>query len=186
MGTFRARIEIGDPQGQRFVPIEALVDTGASYTTLPTSLLRGLGVSPQERAVFDLADGREAELNVGETSVRIDGRARTVPVVFADEGTEPLLGAVTLEIFGLAVDPLRQRLVPVHRLLMAERPGGSLKEEDPFWAAALGALALFQEAEVTPGSSSRRWRRALSSDLPAHTPWRSLAWARPRPERGWR
>ena len=33
------------------------------------------------------------------------------------EGSEPLLGAVTLEEMGLGVDPLNQRLVPVTLLL---------------------------------------------------------------------
>ena len=41
-----------------------------------------------------------------------------MPVVFAEDGSEPLLGAVTLEIFLLAVDSVRQRLIPVRGLLM--------------------------------------------------------------------
>jgi clan AA aspartic protease len=118
MGTFRVQIEIGDPQGQRFESVEALVDTGATNTAFPASQLRGLGVSPHRRAIFELADGRQTELEIGRTWVRVNGELEQTQVVFTEEGSEPVLGAVTLEEFGLAVDPVRRRLVPVPRLRM--------------------------------------------------------------------
>ena len=119
MGTFSVNIAVGDPQGQHYTTAEALVDTGSSYNALPASFLLGLGVSPHDRRPFELADGRIVERDVGRTWVQIDGRSEIVLVVFADEGTQALLGAVTLEIFGLGVDPVRRRLVPVPGLLMA-------------------------------------------------------------------
>jgi len=118
MGVFSVRVEVGDPQGQRFEPVEALVDSGASYTTAPASLLRRLGVTPDERRPFILADGRRVEHDMGQTWVRLDGRARMTPVVFAGEGVQPLLGAVTLEEFGLGIDTLGQKLIPVPGYLM--------------------------------------------------------------------
>ena len=38
-------------------------------------------------------------------------------VVFGEEGMDPIFGAVTLEEFLLAVDPVHQRLTPVNALL---------------------------------------------------------------------
>ena len=38
-------------------------------------------------------------------------------VVFGEDGVDPLLGAVTLEEFLLAPDPIRQRLIPIPGLL---------------------------------------------------------------------
>ena len=67
MGSFRFSIAIGDPQGQEYEPIDALVDTGATYTTLPGSLLRRLEVVPHERAEFELADGSILERDIGRT-----------------------------------------------------------------------------------------------------------------------
>ena len=119
MGVFTVRVEIGDPNGGRFQAVEALVDTGASYTALPASLLRDLGVAPAEQRPFILADGRQVQLDMGQTWLRFDGRARVTPVVFADEGTRPLLGAVTLEEFGLGIDPVAQKLIPVPGYLMS-------------------------------------------------------------------
>ena len=119
MGTFQVSLDVGDPQGQSYESIEALVDTGATYTTLPASFLRGLGVTPMTRGSFTLADGRQIEMGLGQTWVRLDGSAFIVPVVFGDEASQPLLGAVTLEIFRLGVDPVERWLIPVHGLLMA-------------------------------------------------------------------
>ena len=54
MGTFNITIEIGDPQGQRFEEIDALVDTGATMTAVPTFILRRLGVVPARRSISGL------------------------------------------------------------------------------------------------------------------------------------
>jgi clan AA aspartic protease len=113
MGVFSVRVDIGDPHGEQFRAIDALVDTGSSYTVLPASTLRQLGVMPHTRQRFIIADGRTVESEIGRTWVRIDGRTEMTIVVFADEGTQPLLGAVTLEEFGLGIDPMARRLVPV-------------------------------------------------------------------------
>ena len=118
MGTFRVEIEVGDPEGTRFESVEALVDTGATNTAFPASQLRRMGVSPHRKAMFELADGRQTELDIGRTWVRVDGRQEFTQVVFAGERTEPILGAVTLEEMGLAVDPVGRRLQPVRKYLM--------------------------------------------------------------------
>ncbi|MFQ5814787.1 MAG: retroviral-like aspartic protease family protein [Anaerolineae bacterium] len=122
MGTFRYPIEVGDPQGQRYERVEALVATGASYTVLPASMLRRLGVTPHDRIPFILADGRQIEREVGRTWVQIDGKAEITLVVFGEEGTDLLLGAYTLEGLRLGVDPYNRRLVPTPGLLMRTKP----------------------------------------------------------------
>ncbi len=120
MGTFRVKIEIGDPKGERFESVEALVDTGPSYTWVPTSLLRTLGIEPEEQREFILADGRSVEYGIATALIRVDGRVKPTPVVFGDDDTEPLLGVVTLEEFGLGVDALNKRLIPTPGLLKRE------------------------------------------------------------------
>ena len=121
MGTFRVAIEIGDPQGERYEQVQALVDTGATYTTAPASLLQGLGVEAHDRVTFIMADGRRIEREVGRTWVRVDGKAEVTLVVFGDEGVEALLGAYTLEGLRLGIDPANDRLVPTPGLLMRSR-----------------------------------------------------------------
>ena len=111
MSVFRVPIEIGDFAGARFETVSALVDTGATYTMMPRSVLASLGVAPGWRRTFALADGREREFDMAETRARLDGMTVTTIVLFGEEGVTPLLGAYTLEGLGLAVDPSGQRLV---------------------------------------------------------------------------
>jgi predicted aspartyl protease len=60
-----------------------------------------------------MADGRRGESDVGQTWIRLDGNTQMTIVVFAEEGTQPLVGAVTLEEFGLGIDPMSQKLISV-------------------------------------------------------------------------
>jgi len=119
MGTFRVPIEIGDSTGQRWETVEALVDTGATYTTVPAELLRRLGVTPHARDIFEMADGRRVEHDIGRGWVRVSDRAEVTLVVFGEPEATALLGAYTLEGLRLAPDPVGRRLVPVPGLLMA-------------------------------------------------------------------
>lgn len=117
MGSFRVSIEIGGSQNGRFEPLEALVDTGATYTWVPREVLERLGQAPDEQREFILADGRSVTYGLAWIPIRLEGRVRPTPVVFGDEGTEPLLGVVTLEEFGLGVDAVNQRLITTPGLL---------------------------------------------------------------------
>ena len=112
MGTFSIEIEVGNPSREEFVAVEALVDTGAIYTMLPEDLLDGLGVPRLETDIFEMADESLVEYPIGDAVIRLQGRMRTVPIVFAKPDNTPLLGATALEIFRLLVDPFEQRLIP--------------------------------------------------------------------------
>ncbi len=111
------QIEVGDPAGRRFDRLEALVDTAATYTWIPRDVLEHLGIRPEEERPFILADGRQVIYNISWIRVRIDGRTQPTIAVFGDRGSEPLLGVLTLEGFGLAADPVDRRLLPVPGLL---------------------------------------------------------------------
>ncbi len=123
MGTFSVAIDIGDPEGQRWETVDALVDTGSSYTWVPGNILEHLGVQPGFRQEFEIADGRIIERDLAETRARLDGQERTTLVVFGAEGDSVLLGAYTVEGFALAPDPMNRRLVRVRGLAM----GGVLR-----------------------------------------------------------
>ena len=96
--------------GGPYQTLEALVDTGATYTVMPRDVLDDLGVVVEGNRFFEIADGSEIELQVGEASIRVGERRVTVLVVFGPEGIAPLLGATTLEMASLAVDPIRETL----------------------------------------------------------------------------
>jgi len=125
MGTFTATIEIGDPAGSRWEQVDALVDTGATYTSIPSSVLRRLGVTPTDRLTFIQADANKYQRDTGETRARVNGKSVTTIVIFAEEDAPPLLGAYTLEGLLLAPDPVNRKLVPVPGYLVSYWPAPS-------------------------------------------------------------
>jgi predicted aspartyl protease len=124
MGTFTTTIGVAASADGPFEAIEALVDSGATYTLLPSSRLRRLGVEPIDREAFLLADGRRIEREVGQVWVRIGDRVRMSVAVFGPEEGPALLGAVTLEEFALGIDTLRRELIRVPGYLVGIREEG--------------------------------------------------------------
>jgi clan AA aspartic protease len=115
VGHFRVSIHVGrrGEGGERSVSLDALVDTGSTYTWVPRDVLERLGVTPEEEWPFELADGREVRYPVAWISIRLGTRVQPTIVVFGERGSEPILGVVTLEEFRLAVDPVNHRLISV-------------------------------------------------------------------------
>jgi len=118
-GHFRVALQVGNRAGERFEPIEALVDTGATYTWIPRDVLTTLGVTPEEEWPFVLADGREVRYPVAWMLMRIGERTQPTIVVFGEPGSEPILGVFALEGFRLAADPVNRGLISVPGLLKA-------------------------------------------------------------------
>jgi len=90
----------------------ALVDTGATDTFLPASVLRKLGIRPSGRRSYELADGSEQVLPIGFGVIEVQGRPAGGTLVFSGEDEEPLLGVTVLESAGFRVDAQRERLIP--------------------------------------------------------------------------
>jgi len=110
---------------RRSATAEFLVDTGATYSIVPPSLARKVGAPafPHTFAV-SLADGTTRRLRACTVGVTVAGRTGpTTALVLA--GAEPLLGAETLEVLGLKVNPDKGRLEPTRThaaLLVGARP----------------------------------------------------------------
>ncbi len=117
MGTFRVPVEIGDPSGQRFERVDALVDTGAMFSVFPTAQLQRLGVTPHDQERLIIGDGRSIEVDLGRAWIRVAGKTEMTIVVFGDERLGPVLGAYALEGLRLAVDAANKRLIARDGLL---------------------------------------------------------------------
>ena len=117
MGTFRMDIGVAGLDGGNPAAVSALVDTGATHSMMPASLLRRLGVTPTRQRTFTMADGRQETYDIGAAMISIGEEVMPCPVIFGREGRY-LLGATTLENFDLAVDPVNQRLTPVAELTL--------------------------------------------------------------------
>jgi predicted aspartyl protease len=113
MNTFSYPVRVANPRGRTSpVDVKLLVDTGAMLTCLPHPFLENLGLSPRSRVPIRLADGRQGEWSATELLMTIDGRTLHTTCLFGPPEGLSLLGAVSLEQFGLAPDPLARRLVP--------------------------------------------------------------------------
>ncbi|HYT08300.1 MAG TPA: aspartyl protease family protein [Rugosimonospora sp.] len=113
MGLFEVTVTLANPTApQRTETLSLLVDTGATLSWIPRKLLENLGVKPTARLEFQLADGRLLQRDAGAALFTIDGKALTIPVAFAEQGEESVLGATALEALGFAVDPVEKKLIP--------------------------------------------------------------------------
>ena len=115
MGTFNVTIGVGHLGGGDLAEVSAMVDTGvdtgAIHSMIPASELTGLRIQPHESYWWTLADGSGVEYSYGMARFAIGDKELPCPVIFGPED-EYLLGATTLEIFGLVVDPVGQVLLP--------------------------------------------------------------------------
>lgn len=87
-------------------------------TSVPASILNGLGVEPVDRKRFRFAQGEVRDMETGYTWVRFAGQEVLTQVLFNEEGAPPLLGALALENAFMGVDSVGQRLIPVQGLMM--------------------------------------------------------------------
>ncbi|MEX1252976.1 MAG: aspartyl protease family protein [Dehalococcoidia bacterium] len=112
MGTFFHPITLIGPSGERET-LDALVDTGSTFTSIPRDVLAKLGVEPRREVRLRLADGRSHLRQLGRVLVQLDGVEELTFVIFGEPDSPPAIGAVTLEVSQLGVDPSAKRLVPV-------------------------------------------------------------------------
>lgn len=87
-----------------------LVDSGASFTVLPKNFVDQLKLRSNFSREFTLADGKKVEREIGSASIKYGEEEIVTPVVLGKKGDNPLLGAITLESFGLLLDPFKRKL----------------------------------------------------------------------------
>lgn len=121
MGTFEIQLRVRNPMGGAYEKATMTVDTGASYSKLPASLLDKLGIKREERTYpVVLADDRIEECAIGQALFEVAGRARVSPVLFGEEGIA-LLGATSLQALGLIPDTQSHELVDAKLLMVGMR-----------------------------------------------------------------
>ena len=117
MGAFSVAVELASIRQARRQTLQALVDTGSSYSFVPRPVLESLDIEVAGQRPFRLADDTRVFYDIGWAVIRVDEFEAPTIVVFGDAGAAPLLGAHAMEGLGLAADPVNQHLVPVDALL---------------------------------------------------------------------
>ena len=119
MGYARIKGYVANPTKRELkVELEFIVDTGAIYTVIPCSIAERLGLKEVGKRKFKIANGDVVEYPVAEAYVIIGEEGVTSLVVLGPEEAPPLLGATTLELLGLQVDPVTKELKPLELFLL--------------------------------------------------------------------
>lgn len=100
------------------IVVDFMIDSGAVYSLVPTTELKKLGIEPYKSMDFFLADGTKITRRVGDAYFEYDGEGGSAPVVFGEEGDEPLLGATALESCGLVLNPYKREIYPMRMLML--------------------------------------------------------------------
>ena len=123
MGITFTKAKISNPRQprRRAVELDFLIDTGAVYGVVPSSIARKLVLPKLDREEFTLADGTRRAYDVGEAFFELGDRRGTSKVVFGPANVTPLLGPLTLESLGLMVNPITREVLPMCLFLASTR-----------------------------------------------------------------
>ena len=111
MGAIHVDVTIWNPADRsRSWEGPFLVDTGATDSVVPRECLNAIGLVPEAHRIYELADGRQVQMDVEVARIEFLDDMIGGTVVFGEPGTEPLLGVTALESMGVEVDPTNQEL----------------------------------------------------------------------------
>jgi len=116
MGIASVEGVVTGPTGKQ-ATVRFLVDSGATYTLLPSEVWKALDLAPKRTVTFTLADGTPIERAVSECHLALPAGEGHSPVILGEPGDEALLGVVTLENLGLVFHPFKRTLEPMRMLL---------------------------------------------------------------------
>jgi len=118
MELTHAEAEAANPLDRdRTTSLSFLLDSGVTYSVIPTTDLEALGIEPSGERTFFLANGEPVKRRIGEARITFEGQCATCVVLFGEEDDATLLGVTALENLGLVFDPMRQKIIPLPMLI---------------------------------------------------------------------
>ena len=116
MGATYVEATVQSPNGQE-AHLRFLVDSGATYSLLPNTVWKQLGLEPKRRVTNILRDGTTLDRDVSECCFFTPHGSAHSPVFLGEVGDEAIIGKVTFETLGLVFNPFNQTLTPMRMLL---------------------------------------------------------------------
>jgi aspartyl protease family protein len=119
MGHVNVKLKLANPVSPSATQIEmsALVDTGATFTTIPRHVAEKLGLRITGKRTVRTATKLET-LEQSFASVEINSNLTVTPILVSDTLDKILVGVITLEALGLAVDPTTGQLKEAETYLL--------------------------------------------------------------------
>ena len=117
MGHVTVTLTITSPENKKATKaVEALVDTGATFTVLPRAVANELGLTIAGQRRVRTATGPIC-LDSSRAILKINGQSEVNPVLISDSIDRALVGVITLETLSLTVDPTSRELSEAEGLL---------------------------------------------------------------------
>ena len=117
MGFIHVDVDVLNPSNsEKSERVRVMVDTGATLSVLPASMLERLGVKRTGRRRFQ-GFGGVITREIGTANMSYADEVAGVTVVFGDEDDPPILGVTALEVLGFAVNPTDGTLSRVDMLI---------------------------------------------------------------------
>lgn len=116
MGETVVTIGVSSLSNKKGRKTTVLVDTGATYTAICGRFLSSLGIKKVRRVTIEFANGKVEQRFVGDAFLEVEGIRVPNPVIFARSSDANVLGLITLESCGLAVDTVNRKLVKLRRI----------------------------------------------------------------------
>lgn len=114
MGVTTLTVEVANPATPEVTEsLEFIVDSGAVFSVVPAEVLRRLGIQPLQQQTFQLANNTRILRWRGGALFKFREYLGVSEVIFGEEGDATLLGAHSLEAFGLGLDPIKRELRPM-------------------------------------------------------------------------
>ena len=119
MGITNAILKVKEHRkSEKIAEVNFLIDSGAIYSLVPGKILDELDIDPYKEMIFSLADGTSIKRRVCSAYFEFKGEGGPAPVIYGEEGDEPLLGVTTLESLGLVLNPFTRTLHPMRMLMI--------------------------------------------------------------------
>lgn len=97
MGSVIVKLKVYGPEG-RFVELDAIVDAGATFTKIPRSMARELGLDARYEVEVELGDGRIVKRGLALGEVEIEGIKRPAPITIGENDEKPIIGYNNIRI----------------------------------------------------------------------------------------
>jgi len=119
MGHVNVELRLANPVNPTGTTMEAtaLVDTGATFTTIPRKISDKLGLRVTGKRKVRTAT-QIVTLEQSFASVEINGNLTVTPVLISETLDKILVGVITLEALGLTVDPTTGQLKEAETYLL--------------------------------------------------------------------
>jgi clan AA aspartic protease len=105
-------------KSEKSVELDFLIDSGVVYSLVPGKIMAELGIETYRTIDLSLADGTKITRRVGSGYFEYNGEGGPAPVIYGEEGDEPLSGVTALESLGLVLNPFTRELHPMRMLMV--------------------------------------------------------------------